>query len=645
MAKLKAKHLYDLKFVSGVRVSPDGTYIAAVHTHIEQPEKDEDAPRYQSHLHLYDVETGKTKQLTYSGKVNSTPTFSPDGSKLAFLSKREDDEKAQLYVLDLSGGEAEPLTEFKAGVDEFVWHPKGKQIAVVSRGDADDKAREGKPVVITRKFYKLDGRGIMPPEPAQLYLYDLKKRESHQLGELEFSPSSVCFSPDGEHLYFVMPPNEEAFDLWQDQIYRLELKSGKKATLTKDFTEGIGALSPNPNGDALAFQAHSEPNNFATETGLWLLENGESRLLSTEANLDPSIGGDSRLGATPNKAIWLNEKTLLVNHNRAGRSSLATLDVNSGELDNRDDKNRAVTQFDHQNGTSAYVVETNHIPGELYIHKDGEERKLSSLNDAFVKKFKPNEASNPITFDANGQELTYWTLSPTKARKDKALVLQIHGGPHTNYGYGFYFEFHMLAAAGYTVVYGNPRGSSSFGNAFATAALGDYGGVDADDVLAIARHARKTLKRKRAPMHLTGGSYGGFMTNWLVTQTDEFTSAVTQRSISNWLSFFGSSDIGYRFAAQEVDGNPWEDTEKLWQQSPIKHVANVKTPTLVLHAEQDLRCPVEQAEQFYIALKTLGVDTEFIRFPDETHELSRSGRPDRRVARLEAILGWFENHP
>ena len=173
---------------------------------------------------------------------------------------------------------------------------------------------------------------------------------------------------------------------------------------------------------------------------------------------------------------------------------------------------------------------------------------------------------------------------------------------------------------------------------------GRYGTVDAADVMAIANAARAAHTDPGAPIHLTGGSYGGFMTNWLVTQTSMFRSAVTQRSICNWLSFYGTSDVGYGFAAQEVGGNPWADLEKLWEQSPLKHVANVETPLLIIHADEDHRCPVEQAEQLFVALKQLGKETQFIRFPAEGHELSRSGRPDRRVARLEAILGWFDAH-
>jgi len=271
---------------------------------------------------------------------------------------------------------------------------------------------------------------------------------------------------------------------------------------------------------------------------------------------------------------------------------------------------------------------------------------MTLLEPGFVKKYQLDNISEEIIIKKRNQaDISYWKLEPKTPRKDKAIVLEVHGGPHTNYGYGFFHEFHMLAAKGFTVVFGNPRSSSSYGLDFGIAALGAYGTVDADDVMAIAKHALKQHTDKKAPVHLTGGSYGGFMTNWLVGQNNFFSSAVSQRSISNWLSFFGSSDIGYRFATTEVDGNPWDDTDSLWQQSPVKYVKAVKTPILLIQSEEDHRCPIEQAEQFYIGIKVLGkADVSFIRYPNENHELSRSGRPDRRIHRLKSTINWFEKY-
>ena len=654
--KIKPDALFELTFVSDPVLSADGALAAAVHTVIEMPEEEGKGegssppkpPFYRSEIHLYDLFENTSRPFVRTGKSNTQPRFSPDGAHLAFLSKREEEDKPQLYLIPLAGGEAERLTDYKAGVSAFAWHPEGDRLAFVSRGDWEDEDHKaGRGRVIERMFYKNDGVGFRAAEPAQIYLFELEKRKAKVLSKLKSDPSGLVFSPDGGALYFSGAKNVEADDRWESSVWRLPTKGGKAKALVKTPTM-TSSPAPSPDGEHIAFFAPTENENFAAPTGLWLVPSGggAARLLSHDLDAAPSVGGDSRYGALPNTPQWSDARTVYINANREGRSGLAAVDIETGSVKPLDDENRVVTSFRYAAGGFLFTAETPHQPGELFYRgrEEGqvEERRLSRVNDAFVEKYRLSEVQAHEVQAENGPTLAYWTLAPTKARKDKALVLQVHGGPHTNYGYGFSFEFQLLASAGYTVVFGNPRGSSSYGADFATAMLGGYGTIDADDVLTIARAARAD---KGAPMHLTGGSYGGFMTNWLVGHTDEFQSAVTQRSICNWLSFYGASDIGYRFGELEVAGNPWENLERLWEQSPLKYVNNVNTPTLIIHAEEDHRCPVEQAEQFFVALKRIGkADTKFIRFPGEGHELSRSGRPDRRVQRLEVILEWFGAH-
>lgn len=646
--KLSPDSLLELSFVADPQLSTDARYAAAVHTVIKQPEGEDKPPEYVGRIHLYDLKEGGARAFTEGSSTSSSPRFSPDSKQLAFLSKRADD-KPQLYVIPLDGGEARKLTGVKAGVSEFVWHPDGKQLAFVSRGDWEDKdAKAGKGRVVDQMTYKGDGVGFLPTEVAQIYLYDLDQDKSKQLSKLASDPHGLVFSPDGETLYFSGSKDAEDADGWRSHLWALPLKGKKAKSLVKNVTMA-STPSISPDGKQLAFFAPSEGENFASPTGLWLVasKGGEARLLSGEIEAVPSIGGDSRYGAYPNTPQWsADSQHVFINANHQGRSGLTSIGIETGEHKRMQREDRAVTSFHHAAETFVFTAETPQQPGELFFRKDSKEHQLSEVNKAFVDKYQLAQASEEQTAQAEGGiKLPYWTMGPSKPRKDGALVLQVHGGPHTNYGYGFYLEFQMLAAAGYTVVYGNPRGSSSYGHHFATAMLGDYGSIDADDVMTIAHDARKNHVDKNAPMHLTGGSYGGFMTNWLVGQTDEFTSAVTQRSICNFVSFYGSSDIGYRFCELEQGGNAWNDMAKLWGQSPLKHVSKVRTPTLILHAEEDHRCPIEQAEQWFIALKRIGkAPARLIRFPDEGHELSRSGRPDRRIQRLEAILDWFEEH-
>lgn len=213
------------------------------------------------------------------------------------------------------------------------------------------------------------------------------------------------------------------------------------------------------------------------------------------------------------------------------------------------------------------------------------------------------------------------------------------------YGNSFMHEFQLLAAKGYAVLYTNPRGSQGYGQAFVNGCRGDYGGGDYEDLMAGVDAALKTygfIDEER--LLVTGGSYGGFMTNWIVGKTDRFKAAVTQRSISNWQSFYGVSDIGYFFTKWEVGSDLDENPDKLWHHSPLNYVDQIETPLLILHSENDLRCPIEQGEQLYVALKHRQKKTMFVRFPDSDHNLSRSGHPELRVERLKHIAGWFDTH-
>lgn len=649
MAKLKPENLFDLTFISDPTLNSDASRAAAVHTTIVEPEDEDQAPRYKSNIYLYDLRETEETHFTRSEYSDTQPRFSPDGTQLAFLSRREEDAKPQLFLMPLSGGEAKQLTDLKAGVSSFVWHPEGKSLAFVSRGDWEDEVAKKKTArTVNRMQYKYDGLGFRPGKPAQIYQLELAKGKTKKLTDLTSDPSGLAFSPDAKILYFVAAQSTDEADWWLGNIHALTFKSGKVKTLLPS-SGMVSSPSPSPDGEHIAFFAPSEWDNFGSSAALWLIgrKGGEPERLTTEADAAPSVGGDSRYGAYSNKVQWnAASDTLIFNRNEAGRSALVKLSLKTNRLSELHSGNRVVTAFDFQNNIALFTAETPNTPGELFMHKGKIETQLGSANADFLEKMKLQKASKPITIKTKDKtSLTYWKLEPSKPRKEKAVVVQVHGGPHKNYGYGFYFEFHVLAAAGYTVVYGNPRGSSSFGNDFATAVQKNYGAGDADDVLAITRHALKRHKDPTAPVHLTGGSYGGFMTNWLVGHTDEFTSAVTQRSICNWLSFYGASDIGYKFTEQEQGGKPWDDLEALWNQSPLKYAANVTTPTLIIHAEEDHRCPIEQAEQFYIALKRLGnAPTKFIRFPEEGHELSRSGRPDRRVERLEAMLEWFKKY-
>ena len=366
MAKLKPKHLSELVFVADPALSPDGTRAAAVHTKIVQPDEDE-PPRYRSNIYLYDLETGQATQFTRSEFSDTHPRFSPDGERLAFLSKREEEGKAQLYVMNVTGGEPEQLTGLESGVSSFAWHPKGVGLAFVSRGDWVDKVAKNKTArTIDRLHYKMNGVGFRPTEPAQVYRYDLKKGETDKLTSLRSDPSGLAFSRDGKTLYFVASASVEDGDEWRSDLYALTLKSGKLKKLLP-APGNIAAPSPSPDGRHVAFFAPTDWDVFASASVPWLVDakGGEPERLG-DMETPPSVGGDSRYGNYPNTVKWLEPTQLLLNVNRAGRSGLASLDLKSRDLTPLIEDDRAVTSFDAANGTFLFTAETPHQPGELF---------------------------------------------------------------------------------------------------------------------------------------------------------------------------------------------------------------------------------------------------------------------------------------
>lgn len=657
MNKLTSAQLLELTFVADSQLAPDAMHAAAVITTIKPEDRTGatyQAPEYQQRIDLLDLRNGTSRTFT-QGPADTTPRFSPDGQQLAFLSKRGDDQKPQLWLMPLDGGEARRLTSFKAGVTEFAWHPNSRQIALLTRGDWEDTASaEGRARIITRLHYKANGTGFKPEVSAQIQLLDTVTGAATQLTADAVAPCSLAFSPDGQALYFAAAADLKADDEWLSGLWKLNLQT-KAVEQLLDDRHIIRSLSVAPDGQHLALIAPALQGDLAGPAGLWLYDMRDLKLLSGDLEASGSAGGDSRYGSYPNQPAWsADSRTIHLNLNSQGRSLLASFNLDGDAPRLLHNGDRVITGFTYQDGTFLFTAESPNQPGELFTLTVNGEKQVSNYNADFLLKYQlatpavRRTLSTPVdSAEPGGEqvELEYWLLSPSEARSDSALILQVHGGPHTNYGYGFSFEFQLLAAHGYSVVFGNPRGSSSYGADFAKTMLGRYGTVDAADVLAISHDARAKHAQPDAPLHLTGGSYGGFMTNWLVGQTDMFRSAATQRSICNFVSFYGTSDIGYRFAEYEVGGNAWADPELLWQQSPLRHAANVTTPTLIIHSEDDLRCPMEQAEQWFVALKRIGrAETRLVRFPGETHELSRSGRPDRRIERLDELISWFALH-
>lgn len=631
-------------------------------------------PRYRSRLMRIDLREGvkgsRIKPLT-QGENDRSGRWSPDGRRVAFLrSELGSDGKpksAALMLIDLDGGEARTLYQASAGVRSFLWRD-AERLLLITRGERrDEAALQGLGRSFEHRTQRFDGVGWVTVGEVDL-LEVSTSGDAEVLGTLPQAPSEMALSPDGSALGLLGPKDLLDLDAGVTRLWHLPLptrgpKGRKGAALRpRDLLQSplrASSLSWSPRGDALTFVAPSDLRGFGLAPTLWSLataaKGGKGKgakarpvALSSGLELGASTSGDVRYGAFPTAPVWHpSGEALSVVVAQQGRAHLGTLSLD-GVLTARTRGDRVVTSFDACGETVLMSVERADRPGVMVLlSPSGREQVVADPNAAWCEGHRLLAPVERRLKSGDGTPLRYLLYTPERPRRDQAVVVQVHGGPHANDGFGFRFEIQRMLAAGYHVVTHNPRGSTSFGEAHSMAVIQRYGTIDAEDVMAVTEHALAQHRRPSAPVHLTGGSYGGFMTNWLVgTQPQRFRSAVTQRSICNWVSMFGTADIGPYFVAGEVAPAPWIDVDALWAASPLKYAAAVTTPTLVLHSENDFRCPIEQGEQWFTALRMLGrAPTRMIRFPDEGHELSRSGRLDRRMQRIDAIVGWFEEHP
>lgn len=651
--KIETNDLFRLKSLTDPQWDKHSRKFAYVQTTMSEEEN-----AYQSTIYVGSLD-GQAKPFT-SGKGRSTsPRWSPDGSRLAFVSTRN--EKAQIYVMPVDGGEAEQVTFCKNGAGGPVWSPCGTKLlfstAVESEEDlregakTEDKKKKPEPMVVEKLRYKSDAKGFLDKKNDHLAVLDLKTKEITLLTHGDRDYGSPAWSPDGRHVAFVANLEEDPDEVLVSDVYVMDIDSKEKRKVT--HSNGFfSTITWSPDGAFLGFLGHEKEFQSATLTRVWVYSVESEDLQCLTENLDIEVGdvaiGDFHSGNVNPGLMWTedSEGFYFVMSDQGGTG------IYYGSIDGAmypiHLPGEHVYAVSIQTDTHEAIVGISNSsdPGELY-HVDFRSQKseqLTHVNKAWKEEVEISVAE-PISFKApDGWDVHGWIMKPAGFEEGKKYptILEVHGGPHAMYANTYFHEFQMLTAQGFVVLFTNPRGSHGYGQEFVDAVRGDYGGKDYIDVMSAMDYALETFDFiDEKNLGITGGSYGGFMTNWAVGHTDRFKAAVTQRSISNWLSFYGVSDIGYYFSEWEVKGNMGDKVEKLWEHSPIKYVANVNTPLLILHGEKDYRCPIEQAEQLFIALKKQGKTTKFVRFPDSNHELSRSGNPALRIHRLNHIKNWF----
>ncbi len=638
---MRPDDLGGFRTVSDPRLHPDGTRVAFVVSRMDLARD-----HYERQIWLWDGE--RARRFT-AGPGDLRPRWSPDGSRLAFLRRDPNGEtkRFQLYVMPVDGGEPAVVTRFELGATEAEWSPDGRSLAVIGKthteewAGLDDEERRRRPVRVARAAWRRDNEGWWYDRRASVYVVAADGgAEPRLLTPGDFVHHDVAWHPDGDRVAVMasrhdrrgLDPGEEAFELSVD--------GGDAKALTD--VGGWSWVGYDPAGRPVVYGL-PDPWAWPGVPGYFRIDDESLADLTTKVDRDPFPFSPV---ISPPGPQWVDGGFVTVLEDD-GRVRVVRV-ADSGEVTDLIRGDRVVTGASARPDGSAvaFTATAATDPGELWWWEGGEERVLTSLNEGFREGaglVEPQEFS----FDVDGFEVHGWAYLPP-GDGQVPLLLNIHGGPASQYGVGFFDEFQVYAGAGYGVVACNPRGSSGRGEAHVRAVVGEWHRDDSPDIRDLEACITAALERfpRLDPERIgvMGGSYGGFATTTLLARDQRYRSAVVERALTTWLSFFGTADIGPWFAQMYLDANLPDGIETLAAASPLAKAHRITTPTLVLHSEEDWRCPIEQGEQLFTLLQYLGVETEMVRFPGESHELSRSGKPRHRQERFEIILDCHHRH-
>lgn len=642
---LELADLTRLRGVSDPRISPDGRRIAFVVETI-----DREANQTRSQIWLADEGTAP-RPLTAGERVDGQPRWSPDGGSLAFVSNRTG--TAQVWLLSMDGGEPTQVTSHPVGVHEPSWSPDGRRLAFLALGSdrrqdsfsaasTDDKTRL---IRIQAHRHKLDGHGFSGVHRDHVWIVSLDGGLAEQLTDGPCDDTDLAWSPDGRVIACVSDRSADRdWHYGGGAIHLVDVATGEVQQFTPE-TERAAHPSWSPDGKEIAYVA-SQDLDEASQSNfrVWIRSSDGADARCLTADLDVSVGHRPGGYLTPSPPAWIGGTELLYLIGEGPSTQLYCL--------SKDDRTAltggrgAVQTFsaDRTGRRVAFLASDAITPPEVWRWDAvGGVTQVSAINRKLLSEVSLVAPRDLSLTRPDGTGVPAWLLEPTVPTSGAIpLILSVHGGPHNYFGDTFYFDHHLFAAQGYAVLYGNPRGSGGWGEQFAGAVIQDWGGEDYLDLMALVDLA---LERSDPPIDasrlaITGGSYGGYMSCWAITQTDRFVVAVSGSCISNLVSFFGTSDVGGSWGVHEFGGTPWERSDWYRSRSPLTHVQRVKTPLLLYHGDADLRCPIEQSEQMFTAMLRLGQTVEFLRVPGEAHGVL-SGTPEHRIVTREAILEWF----
>jgi len=646
-----AQDVFGLEIATDPQVSPDGSRVAYVRVTMNIM-----TDKAERSIWVINTDGGHHQPLVTGPGDYSSPRWSPSGKRLAYLGKNEG--KTQLMVRWLDSNAEVQITDLPNAPSGIVWSSSGEHIAftrlvpapAATLGEMPKKPEGAQwaapPVVVDRMVYRRDGAGYLPTGTRHLFVVPAEGGSPRQLTEGDYPMgSTVSWTRDGSSIIFSAnrrddhPYHPRESDLFQVSV--------EDRTLTQ-LTDAPGAESApmtSPSGDFLAYRKTADIRRGYNPAQVAILDrrSGQHRLLTED--FDRSV--DKVQWATASDALWLQYDdrgvARLARMNLQGDRQQANIALGGVGI------GRPYTSGSFSVGGDDVIVATqgqDDKPADLaLVRKDKDPLALTHLNDDLFG-YKSLSTTEPLTWSSShdGQTIAGWVMKPPGFDPDQTypMILEIHGGPHTAYGPNFSVEAQLYAAAGYVVLYTNPRGSTSYGEKFANEIDLAYPGHDYDDLMSGVDALLAQGYVDHEQLFVTGGSGGGVLTAWIVGKTDRFKAAVVAKPVINWASFVLTADLNYYFATTWFESPPWEDIESYWQRSPLSLVGNVSTPTLLLTGEVDYRTPMSETEQYYQALKHRGIDTLMVRIPGASHSIYK--RPSNQIAKVNSILAWFERY-
>lgn len=647
---LEPLDLFDLEYVSDPQISPDGSKVIYTRNF-----KDIMTDRDYGNLWMSNIDGSQNRPLTQGNQRDFSPVWSPDGTKVAYRSNGQD-ERVKLFVLYLDTKESVALTNSANAPGSPAWSPDGQSLAFtqfVPKAKKSLLSIPGKPqgadwnaapIYIDELNYRGDGAGYRPSGNSHIFTIGITGGTARQRTSDDKNYGSPIWAADGNSLFFSANLNDDLIaEPANSEIHQLNLADGSIKTLTDRFgPDGNPSLSPD--GKMIAYTGNDDTFQGYTVTRLYVMNTDGSGVKNLTEDLDRSAGNPQ--WETNSKGVYFqyNDQgdTKIGHVTLAGK--IKTVVEGLGGLDLGRPYN-AGSYSVSQNDRFAYTLGGGDHPADLAVWVDGKSNRITAVNEdvfSYREIGKVEELWWKSSFD--GLDVQGWIVTPPNFDPSKKypMILEIHGGPFAMYGNSFSYEVQAYAAAGYVVLYTNPRGSTGYGQEFGNSIHHDYPNNDYDDLISgvDALIAKGYIDTDN--LFVTGGSGGGVLTAWIIGKTDRFKAAVVAKPVINWTSFVLHADSPAFFAKYWFGAMPWEDIENYWRRSPLSLVGNVKTPTMLLTGEQDFRTPISESEQYYSALKLNGVEAAMVRIPNASHGLVN--RPSMLMSKSASVLSWFNHY-